>query len=212
MFELTELQKDAITEIFNIGVGQAGDSLSRMVREPVRLSVPDIRVSRRADALTCFQYSVALRVCAVIQRFSGPFVTDAMLMFPEERSLELIRLFVGEDLPLDEMTDMEQEAMAEIGNIILNACIGAMASLFQAEFRGGLPHVRLGEMADILEINNLDARPDLDGDDALLLLFIEFALQQREIKGYLAFVLDLPSSNQLRHRVDQFLAGAVGSV
>jgi chemotaxis protein CheC len=207
---LTDLQHDAITEIFNISVGRAGDTLSRMVHEPVQLNVPEILVSRRAEALQRFHGDTERAVCAVIQRFSGPFTTDAMLMFPEQKSLELVRLFIGEEMPLEQMTDMEQEAMAEIGNIILNSCVGAMANLFRTEFQGGLPRVRVGAMADILAISHLDQHPEVSGDDFVLLLFIQFAIEKRAIEGYVAFVLDLPSFEELAVQVDRFISRIPG--
>ena len=40
LFHLTELETDLLTELFNIGVGKAADSLSRMVNKTVQLSLP----------------------------------------------------------------------------------------------------------------------------------------------------------------------------
>lgn len=37
---LTELERDALTEIINIGVSRAAKNLSRMVKDQVHLAVP----------------------------------------------------------------------------------------------------------------------------------------------------------------------------
>lgn len=206
MKQLDALQKDAIAEIFNISMGRAADSLSRMVREPVGLSIPEIVLSHRSEAAGQFSRETDQIVCAVIQRFEGPFSADAVLMFPEKKSLELVRLFIGEDMPLDAMTNMEQEAMSEIGNIILNSCVGAMANLFHAEFRGGLPRVQIGSFTEILESSPTEQRQVFDANDLVLTLFIEFIIEQRAIDGYVAFMLDLPSAEELEARVNQFIA------
>jgi chemotaxis protein CheC len=50
MLELSELQHDALVEIFNIGVGQAARAMSEIVSEEVTMSVPSIRFLNRADA------------------------------------------------------------------------------------------------------------------------------------------------------------------
>eukprot|EP00257_Ricinus_communis_P024177 XP_015584325.1 uncharacterized protein LOC107262641 [Ricinus communis] len=42
-------------------------------------------------------------------------------------------------MPLKELTEMEQEAMCEIGNIMLNSCVGTLANIFQRELQGSLP-------------------------------------------------------------------------
>jgi chemotaxis protein CheC len=50
MFNLSELENDALIEIFNIGVGQAAASMSAIVNEAVRMSVPSISFIPRAEA------------------------------------------------------------------------------------------------------------------------------------------------------------------
>jgi chemotaxis protein CheC len=62
-------------------------------------------------------------LCAIRQTYEGEFDTDAILMFAQESSLDLVRMMVGNDLPEEELGEMAQDAMAELGNIILNAVI-----------------------------------------------------------------------------------------
>ncbi|UUZ47426.1 chemotaxis protein CheC [Massilia sp. B-10] len=50
MFNLSELQHDALVEIFNIGVGHAARAMSDIVNEEVTMSVPHITFLNRADA------------------------------------------------------------------------------------------------------------------------------------------------------------------
>ena len=64
--------------------------------------------------------------CAAIVR--GPFSGRALLIFPEAQSLELVRSIVGAEHSLEDVIDLEQEALAETGNIILNACLATIAN------------------------------------------------------------------------------------
>lgn len=130
MLELSELQHDALVEIFNIGVGQAARAMSEIASEVVTMSVPSIRFLNRAEAAAMLGNNDIQRVCGVSQHYEGAFTTDAILMFPEDKSLDIVRLMVGESVPFKELTDMEQEAMSEIGNIILNSCVGTLANMF----------------------------------------------------------------------------------
>ena len=136
MFELTELQHDALVEIFNMGVGSAANAMSRIVNEEVAMSVPKITFQNRTDAATALGNRESRRISGVSQHYEGSFNTDAILMFPEEKSLEIVRLMVGDAVPMEELTEMEQEAMSEIGNIILNACVGTLANIFNTELHG----------------------------------------------------------------------------
>jgi len=101
--DLTDLEQDALKEMFNIGVGHAADSLSQMVNEEVRLSVPSLQILSRLEAEDHFRSAPISNFCGVVQRFEGEFNAHAILMFPGVNSLELVRLMVGEMVPLEEM-------------------------------------------------------------------------------------------------------------
>jgi chemotaxis protein CheC len=46
------------------------------------------------------------------------------LIFLEASSLELMRAILGRQIALSEILDLEDEALAETGNIILNSWVG----------------------------------------------------------------------------------------
>lgn len=205
MFELSELQHDALVEIFNIGVGQAAKSLSEIVSEEVTMSVPSIRFLNRAEAAAMLGKDAGQRVCGVSQHYEGAFTTQAILMFPEDKSLDLVRLMVGEAVPFSELTEMEQEAMSEIGNIILNSCVGTMANLFDQELRGSLPVYHLGSSESIL------AESGSKADAVVLMLHIDFSLETHEIHGHVAFILDMGALADLQAQVDRYLGKLTGA-
>lgn len=206
MIELSELENDALIEIFNIGVGQAAASMSAIVNEAVRMSVPSITFINRAEAATLLGNKVfePERICGVSQHYEGAFETEAILMFPEDKSLEIVRLMVGESVPLAELTDMEQEAMCEIGNIILNSCVGTLANIFQHELRGSLPAYHVGTSDEILTASGSEP------DAVVLMLHIDFVLEKHQIQGYVAFVLDLSAMHDLQAQINQYIARAMG--
>jgi chemotaxis protein CheC len=204
MIALTELERDALTEIFNIGVGLAADVLSQMVNEPVRLSVPQVELTSQKNARNYYIQREQRPLCAIRQTYSGEVTTDAILMFPEENSLELVRLMVGGDLPLEQLTEMEQDAMAEIGNIILNAVISSLSSTLNLTFEGSLPEVSVTNVEDIF--NPQQAAPQGNTDQSSVLsLTIDFSLSARQISGYLAFLLDIPSGTSLIKHLNGFI-------
>ncbi|MBC7455164.1 MAG: chemotaxis protein CheC [Massilia sp.] len=204
MFNLTELQHDALVEIFNIGVGHAARAMSEIVSEEVTMSVPSISFVNRADAAAMLGNTDRLRVCGVSQHYEGAFSTEAILMFPEDKSLDIVRLMVGESVPFKELTDMEQEAMSEIGNIILNCCIGTLANIFDQELSGSLPAYHVGTSEEILTASGGEA------DAVVLMLHIDFILEAHQIHGYVAFILDLTALRDLQHQVDLYLAKVMG--
>lgn len=201
MFDLTELQHDALVEIFNMGVGNAANAMSSIVNEEVIMSVPAITFQNRADAAIALGNRESRRISGVTQHYEGSFNTDAVLMFPEEKSLEIVRLMVGDTVPMAELTEMEQEAMSEIGNIILNACVGTLANIFNTELQGSLPSYMVGSSADILSTE------DKPVNDIVLMLHIDFSMEKHQITGYVAFLLDMMSLQDLRQHLDHYLSG-----
>ena len=206
MFNLSELENDALVEIFNIGVGQAAASMSAIVNEAVRMSVPSISFMNRTEAgrMLGRRDPEPERICGVSQHYAGAFDTDAILMFPEDKSLEIVRLMVGEAVPLKELTEMEQEAMCEIGNIILNSCVGTLANIFQRELQGSLPRYHVGTSDEILTAGSSPA------DTVVLMLHIDFLLEKHQIHGYVAFILDITALHDLKEQINLYIARAMG--
>lgn len=199
MHPLNELQQDALIEAFNVGIGQAAASLSDIVREPVRLSVLSVCFVQFLEA--CKQLSAGSpdRICAVSQDFSGSFEATGLLIFPERQSLEVVRLMLNESLSLQELTDLEQDAMSEIGNILLNACTSAVAQLFSSRLTSSLPSYTLGTPEDILQPH---AR---EGSELVMLLHIDLLLEERQLNGIIAFMLNGVAMDQLVEQVDKYL-------
>lgn len=199
MIPLDELQRDALREAFNIGIGQAAASLSDIVREPVALSVLALQFLTFAEARAQLAAAHSGRICAVSQEFSGAFSAVGLLIFPERQSLEVVRLMVNEALSLQELTDLEQDAMGEIGNILLNACTGAVAEVFASRLHSALPVCRIDTPERVL-------RSFSDDEAVVMLLHIDLMLEKRQLHGVIAFMLNGLAMQQLIALVDAYLA------
>ena len=49
MIKLNELQEDMLTELFNLGMGNAASALSEMVSEEILLSIPKISFMEKSE-------------------------------------------------------------------------------------------------------------------------------------------------------------------
>jgi chemotaxis protein CheC len=198
--KLSELERDALTELVNIGVSRAAGSLRKMVGREVLLSVPAIEIVGQGEAAVLISEREEGELIAVRQDFSGAFAGRALLIFPQATSLELIRAVVSEELSVAEASEMEQEALAETGNIILNGCLGTMANMLRQSLTMTLPEVFRGKGAAFF---HPDGTPEPDG--LVLFLYINFSVLGRDIRGYIAMLLDMPSLAALRLLVQQFI-------
>lgn len=195
---LTPLELDALAEIFNHGVGQAALALSELAGEEVQLSAPKVEELSKREISEKLEARGSNRICAVRQAFSGSVNTEALLMFPVEKSLQLVQLMVGDDVPLAQLSEMEQESLAEIGNILLNSVVASVADMLHIEFEGSLPQVELGLAGDVLYMGD-------DLDDSILSLQINFKIASRQVQGYLVFLLDVASSEALKKKIAAFI-------
>jgi chemotaxis protein CheC len=196
--KLNAIELDALTEIFNHGVGQAAHALSELAGEEVQLSVPQVQEVAKREITDKMTAQGGNRICAVRQGFTGLINTEALLMFPVEQSLQLVQLMVGDAVPLEQLSEMEQESLAEIGNILLNSVVSSVADMLKIEFEGSLPQVELGQSTQVL-------CPTGDFDSIILSLQINFDIASRNIVGYLVFLLDVASSDMLERKLAEFI-------
>jgi chemotaxis protein CheC len=198
---LDELERDALTELVNIGVSRAAASLRKMVNKQVLLSVPSVEVVSPAAAAALIGQRESDDLVAIRQEFAGAFSGQALLIFPEDNSLELVRAIVGDEADAAEVASLKDEALAETGNVILNGCLGTIVNMLNQSLQMSLPKVLYGDGRVLFSV---DAQPDSDG--LVLFLYINFSVRDRNIRGYIAMIMDLPSLAVLKELLGAFIA------
>jgi chemotaxis protein CheC len=169
-----------------------------MVEYQVMLSVPSVDILEKEAATQLIAKSNTATLVAIRQDFTGAFAGRALLIFPEASSLELVRVVVGRQLPLEDIVSLEDEALAETGNIILNSWVATIANLLKSGLKMSLPMVIRG-----------DRRQMFRGDESqslVLFLHIKFEISTKEIRGYVALLMDIPSVEELRSLIADFIS------
>jgi len=195
---LNEIQLDALGELLNIGMGAAAASLSTMVKQEVLLTVPIIRIVHQSKVPTQLDEVPPENVCGVKQTFNGDFSGDALLLFSETKSLSLVQAVLGDSIPLEELGEMEEEAITEIGNIILNACLSSLANIFNEHLDSEIPQY-------LHEDLNALFSTDSDDDSFVLLLRMSFNIAEQDITGYVTFIMDLESITKISAQINKML-------
>ncbi len=197
MTDWSELELDALTEAFNVGVGSAAAVLSKMVGAEVVLSVPELRVVDKAAALASFGLAVSDRICAVVQPYGGAFESRALLMFTEARSYDLVRAVVPDYMTDMQMGDMAQDALIEVGNLVLDACLTAVGDLLACTLTTRVPALVKGEAGEVMA--------QMEGNE-MMLLHMLFSIKDKNIDGYVGFLLDQQAMQALQQAVARFLS------
>src|SRR6476659_703483 len=200
---LTDLEKDALGELSNLAMARAANSLRQMVGHEVLLSVPSVDIVSKDTATQIIAKPDNPTLVAVRQDFKGAFSGRALLIFPEANSFELVRVVVGRQLPLEDIGNLEDEALAETGNIILNSWVATIANLLKSTLKMSLPIVVRGDSRQML-------RSD-ESQNLVLFLHIKFELRKKEIRGYVALLMDIPSMDELRLLIADFVSSVTQS-
>lgn len=198
---ITDTQLDALTEIFNIGAGRAASSLSDIVGDTVLLSVPRVEFHRASEINANVLALTSTRLGSVQQKFHGPFNMTASLLFTEERALEIVQEMLGSQVQREDLIEYEQEAMCEVGNIILNACLSAMADMLDISMESTLPEYS-SDSPDVVigRIVSDTTNP------MMLILHMNMIIEKRRSQGTLIFWLSSSSLDELMLHLDRFVA------
>jgi len=197
---LSELEQDALAELSNVAMARAANSLRQMIKHQVELSVPRVEIVSKETATRLIAKPTNATLVAIRQDFTGAFSGRALLIFPESSSLELVRVVVGSQLPLEDIVNLEDEALAETGNIILNSWVATIANLLKSGLKMSLPTVVRGDSRQMFKSE--------ESQSLVLFLHIKFEISTKEIRGYVALLMDIPSVEELRSLIADFIANA----
>jgi chemotaxis protein CheC len=189
---LTADQTDAITELVNIAFSRTGAALSELTGNRVELSVPEVSAHPIHNLLPALGRFVRGDVATVHQIFGGPVSGDAFLLLDVGGATRLVNLLTDRGAPTREMGDSAREVLAEVGNILLNACLGVFGDLLQVRFTFAVPRLHLESLTSMLDTLMIG----MDELRHALVVGARFRLQSSEVTGCMVMVLGVTSLEQ----------------
>jgi chemotaxis protein CheC len=196
--ELTVVQQDALIELLNIGFGRAAASLSQLTGHRVLLEVPQVTIHPVGGVAAALEGVINADVASVHQIFSGPVAGDALLMLDQNGAAMLKELLTSEPaLPLS-IDASAREVITEVGNILLNACLGTFGNILNVQVTFSVPRLSLESVGAILET----LRVHREGLRYALVIHAGFKLRDAEVRGYLVIVLSVASLDRLIREVE----------
>ena len=197
---LTIDQRDALTELINIGFGRAAASLSRLTGHRVQLEVPQVMMCPVGELSAALRPYIDGEIASVHQVFTGPVGGDALLVLDQRSGGILKELLTNEPaLPLS-IDASAREVIAEVGNILLNACLGMFGNLLRVQVSFAVPSVTLEALEAVLE----SVIVDREGLRYALVVHAGFRLKNSSVTGYLIIVLSVASVDRLLRAVDNW--------
>lgn len=188
---LTEPAVNALTELGNIGAGNAATSLSVMLSSKLSMSTPTVSLcdfNELENALGGAERAVL----GVMSHLEG--LLNAMILFVVgmEDAERLSKALLGQDI--DWHSEMGISAIQEIANIIIGSYVASLENLSGLKIRYSQPDYCIDMAGAILSVPCIEF--GMVSDKALL-INSEFAAGNENIDGFIMLVSEIHSFDQL---------------
>ena len=205
---LSNEQRDALQELTNIAMGQAGSSLAQLLDAFVDLSVPRIRIVQVVDLPETMAEMVGKKnlVSAARQSFQGYLRGEAIVIFGEPGSHTLADL-MGYEGELGESS--QAELLLDVANVLTGACLGGMMEQIR-NFTETTGPTELSFSMPSIMARNVPAEKLIDPAKVQwshsLFLEVNFAIKDRNFVAHLTMLMPEDGIEKVRGIVDEFIA------
>ncbi len=191
--ELNEFQISALSEIGNIGAGNAAAALADMMADTVMMSVPELQIID-VNSMTSILGGPENEMVGILVTMNQDI--RGMLLFLLEKDFVclLINVLMGKDInDFAEISEMDMSAIMEIGNILAGSYTSAIAMMTDLDIRLSMPQVAIDMVGAIL---NYPAAHFGVMDDNLLFIEEDFLSEENVIRSHL-LIMPEPESLSL---------------
>jgi chemotaxis protein CheC len=100
--------------------------------------------------------------------------------------------------PSSRLDESAREVLTEVGNILLNACLGMFGNLLDVRVSFSVPRLHLESLDELLaSLSSGDNEPQY-----ALVIYTGFRVRDSSVKGFLVMVLSVASLDRLMHEVE----------
>ena len=194
---LTEVQKDGLTEVINIGVGRAAGYLNEMVGSKVDLKIPEIRILPPTDIGTETRFGESEEISCVYLDFFGGLIGKGVFALPTEDAVKLSAALTGEAIDSPELLSSLSDTLTETGNILVNGVMGSIVDLLEMRAEFAVPGFIKGRVVDVMKVFKVDAV------DVVVFIKAEFNIRDHDIGGNILLLFQMQSFETLISEINR---------
>ncbi|MFO7946005.1 MAG: chemotaxis protein CheC [Armatimonadota bacterium] len=149
---LSDIERDALNEIGNIGAGNASTALAKMTNRAIELTVPKTAVVPFEELPLVASQKPEKVLASAYVAFEGDAGGCLLLLFSAEQAESLFAL-LGLEVPDDVMalSEIQRSAVSEAGNIIASSYLHALGKFTGLRLLPVPPGVAVGMGGAILQ-------------------------------------------------------------
>lgn len=187
--ELSQEVHNALTELGNIGAGNATTSLSILLSSNLTITAPHVEMYE-FDALENLFGGADATTIGVLSNIEGDISAMFLFLMKEEEAKQLIKTLIKEEEI--EITEDGKDAVKEIGNIMIGSYVASLESLSGMKIRYSVPQVTVDMAGAIL---SLPCTAFGQVEDKVLLINSGFASGEKNIEGFIMMISEMDSYN-----------------
>ncbi len=196
--ELSSLEIDTLREIGSIGTGNAATALSEMLGQPIRITLPEVRIMGYNEAIEWIGGPESI-TAGVLVKISGQ-MNGIMLSV---QSLDFVNLVLDSMLDekitdYEELRELERSALIEIGNIMISTFINALSGLADINLELTVPSLTVDMQGAILAVPMAEYGGQTD---YLMTIGGNFVCEDKEVPCRLLLSPDIRSLNFLLRKL-----------
>lgn len=189
--KLSEQVKNALTELGNIGAGNAATSLSVLLSSKLTMTPPQVKLYD-FDDLENILGGPDATVVGVLSSIEGELKAILLFVVGVEDAKHLVKALMGQDVEWH--SEIGLSAVNEIANIIIGSYVSSLETLSGLKIRYALPQICIDMAGAILSVPCIEFGKV--GDKALL-INSQFMAGEQAINGYIMMVSELHSYDEL---------------
>lgn len=195
--DLSNMQYDVLSEIGNIGAGNATTALATMINKKIDIGVPHVRLVDFSHISSIIGSEEQVMV-GILLMLSGDINGMMMFLLDEGIAKNLVNILMsreeGSEVLFD---DMEKSAVMEVGNIIAGAYLNSLSMLTNLTIDVSVPMLQIDMAGAILSVPAIEFGKI---GDSVLLIETEFDDETRKeeaIRGYYILIPELDSYEKI---------------
>ena len=184
---------DVLSEIGNIGAGNATTALATMLGTKVDMHVPRVALLEFSEIGEEMGGEETL-MAGIYQQIKGDISGSIMFLLEEKAARSLVSKLMGmESNPDEPFSDMEISALQEIGNIITGSYLSSLSTLTNMTIDASVPSLCIDMCEAILSVPAIEFA---ELGDKMLLIKTEFT-DDVKLDGFFILVPDLDSYDKI---------------
>ncbi|HEY5404976.1 MAG TPA: hypothetical protein VIK24_19035 [Pyrinomonadaceae bacterium] len=200
---LTDQQTDALTELINIAFARTGAALSDLTGQRVLLEPPTVALHLASELDSELSRFVPGEVAWIHQVFDGAVAGDALLLLNYEGAVKLTELLTDDSNGSTRLDESAREVLTEVGNILLNACLGVFGNILRVHVGFSVPRLRLDTVEELVYWLQQKEQGQLR---YALVVFTKFQIRDSQVNGFLVLVLNMTAFDRLVSEIDEWVA------